>query len=192
MASAAADYHRHMAQLITRILLAARTDLLRAVDDLDDTHGALRLGGLNEAAWMVAHLAEQEQRYWLSAFREPPLAPELAAYRRGRPDEVMPLSRAIDTWLAVASVTEPLLLGLKETELARPAPDPSVGPSEHVGVMCLRVFGHYYLHIGQLTAVRRWVGLPVPAFVGRLPAPDAGDDWIDPRLRAAAPEGRDP
>ncbi len=173
-----------MAQLITRILLAARTDLLRAVDGLDNTHGALRLGGLNEAAWMIAHLAEQEQRYWLSAFRDPAVAPELDAYRRGRPEEVMPLSRAIDTWLAVSAATEPRLLGLRETELARAAPDPGAGPGESVGVMCLRVFGHYYLHIGQLTAVRRWIGLPVPAFVGRLPAADAGDDWIDPRLRA--------
>jgi hypothetical protein len=173
-----------MAQLITRILLAARTDLLRAVDGLDDTHGALRLGGLNEGAWMVAHLAEQEQRCWLSAFGAPPVDPRLAAYRRDRPADVMPLSQAIDVWLRVAAATESVLLGLKEPELARRPPAADAATGETVGVMCVRVFGHYYLHIGQLTAVRRWLALPVPAFVGRLPSPDAGDDWIDPRLRS--------
>ncbi|CAN5708296.1 hypothetical protein BH23DEI1_BH23DEI1_08520 [soil metagenome] len=172
-----------MAQLIARILLSARTDLLRALDGLDDAHGALRLGGLNEPAWIVAHLAEQEQRYWLRAFRAAAVAPELDHYRRGRPERVMPLSQAVDTWLRVAAATESRLLDLVEPELARGAPDPSAGPTETVGVMCLRVFGHYYLHLGQLTAFRRWLGLPVPTFVGRLPAADAGDDWIDDRLR---------
>lgn len=172
-----------MAQLITRILLSARTDLLRAIDGFDDARGGLRLGGLNEPAWMVAHLAQHEQRSWLTSFGREPVDAGLAAYRRERPEAVMPLSHALDAWLRVARATEPYLLELVEPELARPAPVLESGPGESVGVMCLRVFGHYYLHIGQITAVRRWLDMPVPPFVGRLPAGDAGDDWIDPRLR---------
>ena len=119
----------------------------------------------------------------MTAFREPPVVEGLESYRRARPDAVMPLSEALAAWQRVAEATEPRLQGFVEPQLARVAPDPSVGPDEPVGVLCLRVFGHYYLHIGQLTAVRRWLGMPVPGFVGRLPVPGESDEWLDPRAR---------
>jgi uncharacterized damage-inducible protein DinB len=164
-----------MTPIVSHAVLAVREDLLRALEGLDDRSGALRLGGLNEAAWIVAHLAEQEQRYWLASFGLPEVAPEVAPYRRGRSDEPLTLSEALDAWQRVAAATAPRLRRLGAEELERRAPDPTVASGERLDVMCLRVFGHYYLHIGQITAVRRWLGLSVPPFVGRLPDPAAVD-----------------
>jgi uncharacterized damage-inducible protein DinB len=155
------------------MVLAARADLMRALDGFDDASGALRLGGLNEVAWMVAHLAFQEQAYWLLAFDRDPPRPQLAEYRRSRPDPVMPLSQALDAYRAVSAATEPFLLGLRAEDLERRTPSVELQLKEPIGVLCLRVFGHHYVHIGQITAVRRWLGMPVPPFVGRLPLPDS-------------------
>jgi hypothetical protein len=159
--------------LAARAVLAARADLLRAIDGFDDARAALRVAGLNEPAWMVAHLAEQEQRYWLKAFGKPAVVAELAGYRRARPDVVLPLSAALSAWRTVADATTGVLLGFEEGGAEAFPPERSYVPAEPIAVLCLRVFGHYYLHVGQLTAVRRTLGMPVPTFVGKLPGGEA-------------------
>jgi uncharacterized damage-inducible protein DinB len=161
-----------MPPLVVRAVGSARKDLLRALDGFDDASGAFRVGGLNEVAWMVAHLADQEQRFWSASFERTSPRPEVAGYRGARPDTVMPLSQALAAWREVTAASDEVLDDLTEADLARTVPDGRHGPPETIGVRCLRVFGHYYLHIGQITAVRRMLGMPVPTFVGALPVMD--------------------
>ena len=154
-----------MGEHLVRLVRHVRRELRRAVDGVSEADLERRVAGLNSVAWMVAHLAWQEQTYWLSLRGEDPVA-DLDAFRPPGPTPApMPsFTEAWGAWERVTAASEEWLDSLdREALLER-----FEGRRENIGTLLTRVFGHYYVHIGQITAIRKLLGYDVPTFVGSL------------------------
>jgi len=150
---------------LVRYLQHARRELRRAVDGMTAADLERRVGGINSVAWMVGHLAAQEQGYWLTSRGEPQLA-DLDAYRRGRPDTPPAFEGLFAAWESITAAADGWLVGLSAQDLRSHLPGRRLFEQENIGTLLTRTSGHYYLHIGQITAVRRLLDASVPPFVG--------------------------
>jgi len=148
----------------------ARSELVRSLADVGDEDARRRLGQMNCISWIVGHLADQEQRYWLQRRGRPKVEPELnALVGYGQPSSTPSLAEMWDAWRAITAATDPYLDGLTVADLeAFPtAGDPPA--TESVGTMLLRVIGHYWFHIGEAQAIRQVLGhTDLPDFVGAI------------------------
>lgn len=150
---------------LVRYLQHARRELRRAVDGMAVPDLERRVGGINSVAWMVGHLAWQEQAYWLTSRGEPALA-DLDAFGRGRPDAAPRFEALFAVWERVTVAADGWLEGLDEVDLRSHLQGRRLFELENIGTLLTRTSSHYYLHIGQITAVRRLLDDRVPSFVG--------------------------
>lgn len=155
----------HGAHHLVRYLQHTRRELRRAVEGMALADLERRVGGINSPAWIVGHLAWQEQSYWLVSRGEPELA-DLAAFARGRPAPSAGFEELFAAWERVTAAADPWLASLQEADLRSHLQGRALFEQENVGTLLTRTIGHYYLHIGQITAVRKLLDYPVPSFVG--------------------------
>ena len=167
--SYAADPEAHppstQAHHLVRYLQYVRRELRRAVDGMEVADLERRVGGINSVAWIVGHLAWQEQGYWLVSRGRRPLV-ELQAYGRTPPTEPPRFEPLFGAWARVTAAADPWLESLTEPQLREHLEGRSLFERENIGTLLTRTSGHYYLHIGQITAVRKLLDYPVPGFVG--------------------------
>jgi len=150
---------------LVRYVQHTRRELRRAVEGMSIADLEHRVGGLNSVAWIVGHLARQEQTYWLTARDEPAVA-DLDAFGHGEPAAAADFETVYQAWQRVTATADVWLAGLDEAALHTHVHGRSLFERENVGTLLTRVSGHYYLHIGQITAIRKLLGYPVPPFVG--------------------------
>jgi uncharacterized damage-inducible protein DinB len=148
----------------------ARTEFARALAGVGEEDARRRLEPMNSLSWMVGHLADQEQRYWLERQGRAPLVPGLnALVGYGQPASTPPLAEMWEAWHTITAATDPFLDSLTVASLQQ---FPSVsrrGVQESLGTMLLRVTGHYWFHTGESLAVRQLLGHPdLPEFVGDI------------------------
>src|SRR5207245_3121854 len=67
----------------------------------------LRFGPINPVAWMIGHLAWQEQAYWLERAQGKIVVPEVKAFGYGKPLSVPPLDEAWTWWRALTRAADP-------------------------------------------------------------------------------------
>ncbi len=154
---------------LVRYVQHVRRELLRAIEGMEVADLERRVGGINSVAWMVGHLAWQEQAYWLLARGEPAATPvdlQLLASGRPRAETIPAFDELLEAWRQVTTTADAWLVTLDADDLLRHLEGRKLYELENVGTLLTRVIGHYYLHIGQITAVRKLLDLPVPAFVG--------------------------
>lgn len=154
---------------LVRYLKHVRRELRRAVEGMSQGDLEQRVQGINSVAWMVGHLSWQEQRYWLEPRGEPIIADYLAAYANGAPAMTSPqhsFAELYAVWESVTEASNPWLESLSGHDLRMHFQGRRLFEVENVGSLMTRVIGHYYLHIGQITVVRKLLGYPVPSFVG--------------------------
>ena len=145
-----------------------RSEWLRALRGFPDADGQKRLAPMNSVGWIVAHLAWQEQRYFLTRAQDVtpfPVVETLAPY--GGPPTTPPLRPTLKRWREVTTATDPWLDALTEAtvggNLGGPGPKRSVGDAIH------RVTYHYWFHIGEILALRQLMGHPRrPEYVGEI------------------------
>ena len=148
----------------------ARSEFVRSLVGVAEEEATRRFGAINSLSWMVGHLADQEQRYWL-VWRGKPLVEPTIGERcgHGRPGSTPPLAEMWGAWRAITAAVDPYLDGLKVTDLAVPAPAVTWPHPESVGTMLLRMTGHYWFHNGEAQAVRQMLGhRDLPEFVGAI------------------------
>lgn len=150
---------------LVRYLQHARRELRRAVDGMAPEDLERRVGGINSVAWMVGHLAWQEQTYWLTSRGEPAVT-DLDAFGRGRPAAPPAFDELFGVWARVTAAADAWLNCLGEADLRSHLEGRRLFEMENVGTLLTRASSHYYLHIGQITAVRRLLDDRVPPFVG--------------------------
>jgi hypothetical protein len=156
-----------MTHLIADQLVFARTELIRSLDGVTDAESQQRLMPMNSIGWIVGHLADQEQRYFLERQGQP-LAVEglndLVGF--GKPASTPPLSEMWAAWRAITGQTAPVIAAMTEADLlALPPLDP--GQGETNGTLILRVTWHYWFHLGEGQAIRQLLGhTGLPQFVG--------------------------
>jgi hypothetical protein len=148
----------------------ARSEFVRSLTGVDDAEARRRLGPMNCLSWMVGHLADQEQRYWLERQGQEPVVPGLnALVGYGKPASTPPLDEMWGAWRAITSEADPYLESLTVADLQQLPPLTRAAASESVGTMLLRMIGHYWFHIGESQAVRQLLGHPnLPDFVGDI------------------------
>jgi hypothetical protein len=148
----------------------ARSEFVRSLAGVDDAEARRRLGPMNCLSWMVGHLADQEQRYWLERQGQEPVVSGLnALVGYGQPASTPPLPDMWGVWRAITSAADPYLETLTVADLQQLPPLTRASSPESVGTMLLRMIGHYWFHTGESQAVRQLLGHPnLPDFVGDI------------------------
>jgi len=147
-----------------------RSEVVRAMEGVTDDEAVQRFLPMNCLSWMVGHLADQEQRFWLTFQGLPPVAPGLnAQVGNGRPASTPPLAEMWAAWHAVGSATEAFLNGLTGDDLLRSPAGVARARDETIGTMLLRTIYHQWFHIGESQAIRQLqAALNRGDFVGSL------------------------
>lgn len=148
----------------------ARSEFVRSLAGVGDEDARRRLGPMNCLSWIVGHLADQEQRYWLQRSGRPLVEPGLnALVGYGRPASTPPLAEMWDAWRAITAAADPYLDSLTGADLEALPTAYGPPPGESVGTMLLRVIGHYWFHNGEAQAIRQMLGhTNLPEFVGAI------------------------
>ena len=150
---------------LVRYIFHVRREFRRALEGISEGDLEKRVAGLNSIAWITGHLAWQEQTYWLSSQQVSPIA-DLTAYKNGAEASSPNFSELFAIWEQVIKASEEWLETLEEPQLKEHFTGRKFFEIENIGSLMTRVIGHYYLHIGQITAIRKILGYEVPAFVG--------------------------
>lgn len=160
-----------MPHLLVDQLAFAHTELVRSLAGGTAEDATQRVIPMNSLGWIVGHLADQEQRYFLLGQGLPAVAPELnPLVGHGKPASTPPLDDMWEAWRNVTSATAPVLAAMTDADLLAM---PSAGgpPGESNGTLLLRVITHYWFHIGEGQAIRQLLGhASLPQFVGSLGA----------------------
>jgi hypothetical protein len=159
-----------VAHLLVDLLRFARSELVRSLDCVTEEEGARRFGSMNSISWMVGHLADQEQRYWLGRRGEPLVVPDLndrVGY--GKPASTPSLAEMWEAWRGITAAADPYLDSLIIADLEEFPVVNGKPIDESVGTLILRVNDHYWYHIGEAQAVRQLLGhTNLPDFVGDI------------------------
>jgi len=144
----------------------ARSEFRRGLEGLTDEEARRRFGPMNCLSWNVAHMAWQEQRYWLRlAQGETPFPEVNKLFAYGAPAQTPPLADALEWWHAITRAADPWLdeaiTPAKLVEEARPAVT--------YGNLLLRTTYHYWYHTGENEAIRQMLGHgDRPVYVGDI------------------------
>ena len=150
--------------LVTQLRFT-RSEWVRGLKSVTAEEAARRFGPINPIAWMIGHLAWQEQLYWLERAQGTTVVPEVKAFGYGKPLSVPPLDEAWAWWRAVTKAADPYLDGLAGAALTRRWKRES--SKETPGTKLHRTTYHYWFHLGESQAVRQMLGhTNLPDFVG--------------------------
>ena len=150
--------------LVTQLLFT-RSEWRRGLQAVTAEEALRRFGPINPIAWMIGHLAWQEQLYWLERAQGTSPVPEVKAFAYGKPLTVPPLDDAWTWWRAVTKAADPYLDQLTGPALTRRWKRESSG--ETPGTKLHRTTYHYWFHLGESQAVRQLLGhTRLPTFVG--------------------------
>lgn len=159
-----------MTQPIVDQLRFARSEFRRSLLNVTESEGIVRIPPMNSISWMLAHVAEHEQRYWLTMRASiviVPSLPGLAGY--GQPASTPPLNQMWDAWHRVTREVDGYLDELTTVDLTEPYVADGTPLTESVGTRLLCTTYHYWYHTGEAQAVRQLLGhTNLPEFVGDI------------------------
>lgn len=149
----------------------ARSEFVRCLDGLAPEDGVRRLEPMNCISWMIGHLANQEQRYWVMVPQDRVLFPDLNdLVGHGMPATTPPLDTMWDTWRTITAAADEYLDTLTDAILGERFQWEGKPWWEDIGTMLLRNTYHYWFHTGEAHAVRQQLGHgDLPQFVGQFP-----------------------
>ena len=154
-----------MAHPLVTQLRFTRSEWVRGLKAVTADEAGRRFGTINPIAWMIGHLAWQEQLYWLERAQGTTAVPEVKQFGYGKPLVVPPLDEAWVWWRQVTRAADPYLDALTRHALTRRWKRESSG--ETPGTKLHRTTYHYWFHLGESQAVRQMLGhVKLPDFVG--------------------------
>jgi DinB superfamily len=150
--------------LVTQLRFTRR-EWVRGLKAVTPEEGARRFGPINPIAWMIGHLAWQEQLYWLERAQGRIVVSEVKQCGYGKPLTVPPLDEAWAWWRAVTAAADPYLDSLAGTQLTQRWKRER--SPETPGTKLHRTTYHYWFHLGESQAIRQMLGhTKLPDFVG--------------------------
>jgi hypothetical protein len=156
--------------LLVSQLQFARSEFVRCLEGVSEQDAIRRIMPLNCISWMVAHLANQEHRYWVILAQQKEVAPglyELAGY--GRPASTPPLKEMWILWRNVTAEADAYLSTLTPMILQDYLLRDGKPVAESIGTLLMRNIYHYWYHAGEGSAVRQMLGhVNLPEFVGDM------------------------
>lgn len=160
------------AHLLVTQLRFARSEFVRALDGVSQEDALRRIMPMNSLGWMVGHLANQEQRYWVTFAQQKNLAPELnnlVGY--GKPASTPALDEMWQVWRTVTSAADAYLDTLTPATLQGVLLRDGKPMDENIGTLIMRNIYHYWYHTGEAAAIRQVLGhAHLPEFVGDMKA----------------------
>jgi uncharacterized damage-inducible protein DinB len=149
-----------------------RSEFLRVFEGVSEDDALKRLLPMNSLGWIMAHLAVQEQHYWIrfaqgaEAVPHPEL-PELVGYPDRATTPELAIVRGI--WHDVTSTADEFLDTLDNSALSGYFEVDGRRAPENVGTLLQRNIYHYWFHTGEAHAIRQQLGhSDLPDFVGDL------------------------
>ena len=148
----------------------ARSEFLRGLEDVNAEEALRRFEPMNCISWIIGHLADQENRYWVLWAQGQELAPglhKLVGFRQ--PASTPPLDEMWEVWETVTAAADEFLDGLTAEELQRHLELEGQEVKESVGTLLMRNIYHYWFHTGEAHAIRQMLGHgELPQFVGDM------------------------
>ena len=161
-----------MVHLLVTQLRFTRGELVRCLEGVSDADARRRVEPMNCISWIVGHLANQENGYWVMVAQGQRLVPnlnQLVGY--GKPASTPPLEEMWDAWRTITSAADRYLDTLTPELLQTHLEWKGKRLQESIGTMLLRNIYHYWFHIGEACAVRQLLGhSELPEFVGDMSA----------------------
>ena len=148
----------------------SRGEFVRCLKDVSPEDAIRRVMPMNCISWVVGHLANQEQAYWVLLAQERTILPDLNdLVGPGKPASTPPLDEMWAAWHSITQAADQYLDVLTTPVLethfiykGKPRP-------ESVGTMLLRNIYHYCYHTGEAHAIRDMLGhRDLPQFVGEM------------------------
>src|SRR5262245_48953539 len=139
-----------MAHPLVTQLRFTRSEWIRGLRGVSAEEAARRFAPINPVAWMIGHLAWQEQLYWLKRAQGITAVAEVDRFGYGKPLTVPPLDDAWGWWRAITSAADPYLDTLTSAELTRRWKRES--SKETPGTKLHRTTYHYWFHLGEAQA----------------------------------------
>ena len=150
--------------LVTQLRFT-RSEWVRGLKAVTAAEASRRLGRINPIAWMIGHLAWQEQLYWLERAQGTTVVSEVKQFAYGKQLTVPRLDDVWTWWRAVTTAADPYLDGLDGEQLTRRWKRES--SRETPGTKLHRTTYHYWFHLGEAQAIRQMLGhSKLPDFVG--------------------------
>jgi len=155
--------------LVTQLRFS-RGEFVRCLKDVSPEDAIRRVMPMNCISWVVGHLANQEQAYWVLLAQERTILPDLNdLVGPGKPASTPPLDEMWAAWHSIIKAADQYLDVLTTPVLethfiykGKPRP-------ESVGTMLLRNIYHYWYHTGEAHAIRDMLGhRDLPQFVGDM------------------------
>jgi len=158
------------AHLLVAQLRFARSEFVRCLEGITEEEGCRRVQSLNSLGWMVGHLANQENRYWVMLAQGRKFFPELndlVGFRK--PASTPSLNEMWSVWKSVTQAADAYLDTLMPEVLTTHFEWNGKTWDENVGTMLMRNTYHYWFHTGQALTVRKLLGdTALPEFVGDM------------------------
>jgi hypothetical protein len=157
--------------LVTQLKFT-RSEFCRGLEGVTDEEARRHFGPMNCISWIVGHLADQEQRYWLTRAQGKVVLPELnALVGYGKPQSTPPLDEMWQAWHTIMEAVDPYLESQTTETLQTFMVIDGKPHDESVGSMLRRVTYHYWFHLGEAQAIRQMLGHKnLPEFVGEIHA----------------------
>lgn len=150
----------------------ARSEFVRCLEGVTDGEARRRFEPMNCISWMVGHLANQENSYWVLVAQGKRIQPDLyPLVGYGKPASTPPLADMWAAWREVTAVADQYLDTLTVETLQTHFEWKGQPMPESVGTLLQRNLYHYWFHNGEAYAVRQMLGhTNLPDFVGDMTA----------------------
>jgi uncharacterized damage-inducible protein DinB len=155
--------------LVTQLRFA-RSEFQRCLDGVSAEDAVHRFEPMNCISWIVGHLANQENVYWVLVAQGREIAPglrELVGY--GQPASTPPLDEMWAVWRIITAAADEFLDTLTTERLQVFFERRGRVVDESVGTLLMRNIYHYWFHMGEAHAIRQMLGhRDLPQFVGDM------------------------
>lgn len=153
--------------LVTQLRFT-RSEFVRCLEGVSEEEACRRLMPMNSIGWIVGHLANQEQFYWLLLAQKQVLVPGLndrVGY--GKPATTPPLAEMWAAWKTITAAADVYLDTVTPDILQTHLEWEGKPWGENVGTLIQRNMYHYWFHTGEAYAIREQLGhTGLPEFVG--------------------------
>ena len=157
--------------LVTQLRFT-RSEFVRCLKDVSPEDAVRRIMPMNCISWIIGHLANQEQAYWVLLAQGRLVVPGLNdLVGSGKPASTPPLDEMWAAWRTITAAADTCLETLTAPSLQTHLIYKDKPRPEDIGTCILRNTYHYWYHTGEAHAIRDMLGhRELPEFVGDMSA----------------------